>query len=400
MYRNVRVGPHCRDLLSPDRVSDLITRGEEEMRTMTEAAGSARDKAMGVGQDGRDGVTEFLEQVITDGAAAMAGLCTSLGDRLGIYAAMAGAGPLTPAQLAGRTGLDERYLREWLAAQVAGEYVTHHADGDAYELSDEHAAVLADPGAPTYAAGLFTMLQALYASENDLMEAFRTGAGVGWGDHGPALFEGTAKFFRPGYEASLVPEWLASVEGMTDKLRDGAKVADVGCGYGYSTMVMARAFPRSAFHGFDFHRPSVEAARGLAAQEGLSDRVEFDVATAQDFPGDGFDLVTFFDCLHDMSDPGGALARTEQALAEGGTCLLVEPNASADVEENANPIGRGLTAASVAICLPSALAQPGPEALGNHAGEEAMRHIARDAGLHHWTLAAESPVNRVYALAR
>lgn len=377
---------------------------------MTAAAEPAHGKVTGAqgttarnspaAQVDEDKVMEFLEQVITDGAAAMAGLCTSLGDRLGIYAAMAGEGPTTSRQLAAKTGLDERYLREWLAAQVAGEYVTHDADTDAYELSDEHAAVLADPDAPTYAAGLFTMLQALYGSENQLMEAFRTGTGLGWGDHGPALFEGTAKFFRPGYAASLVPEWLAAVEGMTDKLEHGAKVADVGCGYGHSTLLMARAFPNSTFHGFDFHRPSIEAARGLAAEQGVSDRVEFDVATAQDFPGEDFDLVTFFDCLHDMSDPGGALARTEHALAEGGTCLLVEPNASPVVEENINPIGRGMTAASVAICLPSALAQPGPEALGNHAGEDVMRHIADDVGLHHWTLAAESPVNRVYALAR
>jgi 2-polyprenyl-3-methyl-5-hydroxy-6-metoxy-1,4-benzoquinol methylase len=347
-----------------------------------------------------DLVMEFLEQVITDGAAAMAGLCTSIGDRLGLYTAMAGAGPLTSQQLADRTGLAERYLREWLAAQVAGQYVDHHRDDDTYELPAERAAVLADPDAPTYAAGLFTMLQALYATENELMDAFRTGEGVGWGDHGPALFEGTAKFFRPGYAASLVSEWLASVEGMTGRLEAGAKVADVGCGYGHSTLLMARAFPNSHFHGYDFHRPSVEAARGLAASQGLSDRVEFDVATAQDFPGRGFDLITFFDCLHDMSDPGAALHQAEQALSEDGVCLLVEPNMSAEIEENVHPVGRGLSAASVAVCLPSALAQEGPEALGNHAGEAAMRRIADTAGLHHWRLTAESPVNRIYALAR
>jgi 2-polyprenyl-3-methyl-5-hydroxy-6-metoxy-1,4-benzoquinol methylase len=351
-------------------------------------------------QPDEDLVMEFLEQVITDGAAAMSGLCTSIGDRLGIYTAMAGAGPLTSQQLADRTGLAERYLREWLAAQVAGQYVDHDRDADTYELPAEHAAVLADPNVPTYAAGMFTMLQALYGTEDVLMDAFRTGGGVGWGDHGPALFEGTAKFFRPGYAASLVPEWLASVEGMTGRLERGASVADIGCGYGHSTMLMAQAFPNSRFHGYDFHRPSVEAARGLAAEQGLADRVEFDVATAQDFSGKDFDLITFFDCLHDMSDPGGALKQAEQALSADGVCMLVEPNMSAVVEENVHPIGRGLSAASVAVCLPSALAQPGPEALGNHAGEEAMRRIADDAGLHHWSLASESPVNRVYAVAR
>ncbi|MFI0723017.1 class I SAM-dependent methyltransferase [Streptomyces sp. NPDC021224] len=343
---------------------------------------------------------EFLERVIADGAAAMAGLCTSIGDRLGLYTAMAGAGPLTPADLAGRTGLDERYLREWLDAQVAGEYLDYDAERGSYMLSDERAAVLADPDAPTYAAGMFTMLQALYGSENALLEAFRTGEGVGWGEHGPALFEGTAKFFRPGYAAALVPEWLGAADGVVERLEDGGRVADIGCGFGYSTLLMAEAFPASRFHGYDFHRPSVEAARTLAEREGLADRVQFDVASAQDYPGEGYDLVTFFDCLHDMSDPGGALRRTEHALADGGVCLLVEPNVSAEVTENVHPIGRGLSAASVAVCLPSALAQPGPEALGNHAGEDAMRRIADGAGLHHWELAAESPVNRVYAVTR
>jgi ubiquinone/menaquinone biosynthesis C-methylase UbiE len=363
-----------------------------------------QDKAAGqempAVQPPEEQVSEFLEQVITDGAAAVSGLCTSLGDRLGLYVAMAGAGPLTSTQLAERTRLSERYVREWLAAQVAGCYVDHDPVADSYELPAAHAAVLADPDAATYAAGMFTMLQALYDTEDVLMDAFRTGEGVGWGEHAPALFEGTAKFFRPGYAAALVPEWLASMDGMTEKLERGGKVADIGCGYGHSTLLMAQAFPNSHFHGFDFHRPSIEAARGLAAEQGVSDRVEFDVATAQDFPGEGFDLITFFDCLHDMSDPGAALRQSEHALADGGRCMLVEPNVSAVVEENIHPVGRGLTAASVAVCLPAALAGHGPEALGNHAGEESMRRIADKAGLHHWTLAAESPVNRVYAAAR
>ncbi|WP_411133053.1 class I SAM-dependent methyltransferase [Streptomyces sp. C10] len=348
----------------------------------------------------QDRVQAFLERVITDAGAAVAGLCTSLGDRLGLYAAMAGAGPLTSAQLAARTGLAERYVREWLAAQVAGEYVSYAPDTGTYLLPAEHAAVLADPELPTYAAGFFTAMQALYATEDTLMEAFRTGEGVGWEEHGPALFAGTAKFFRPGYAAALVPEWLTALDGVVEKLERGARVADVGCGYGYSTALMARAFPRSHFHGFDFHRPSIEAARGIADEAGLGDRVSFEVATAQDFPGEDFDLITFFDCLHDTGDPGGALHHAEETLADGGTCMVVEPNASANAQENTNPVGRALTAASVAVCLPSALAQHGPQALGNHAGEEAMREIADEAGLHHWRLAAESPVNRVYAVGR
>ncbi|WP_280724166.1 class I SAM-dependent methyltransferase [Kitasatospora sp. MAA4] len=348
----------------------------------------------------QDKVMEFLMRVVTDGGAAAAGLCTSLGDRLGLYTAMAGSGTMTSAQLAERTGLHERYVREWLAAQVAGEYVMYDADADGYLLPDEHAAVLADPTAPTYAAGFFTMMQALYGTEDVLMEAFRTGSGVGWEEHSSALFAGTAKFFRPGYTGALVPEWIPAMNGTEAKLRAGAEVADIGCGYGWSTLLMAEAYPASKFHGFDFHRPSVEAARRNAEEKGMADRVSFEVATAQDFPGQDYDLITFFDCLHDMGDPGSALQHARAALSEDGSCMIVEPNVSADVRENANPIGRAVVSASVAVCLPSALAQHGPLAMGNHAGEDAMRMIADDAGLHHWKLAAETPVNRVYAASR
>lgn len=344
-------------------------------------------------------VEEFLGRVIEDGGAAVAGLCTSLGDRLGLYAAMAGAGPVSSARLAERTGLAERYVREWLAAQVAGEYVTYDAGGDTYLLSDEHAAVLADPAVPTYAAGFFTMLQALYGTEDVLMDAFRTGEGVGWEAHAPALFAGTAKFFRPGYTAALVPEWIPAMNGTEHKLERGAEVADIGCGYGHSTLLMAREYPNSHFHGFDFHQPSVEAARAIAEDQGLGDRVTFEVASAEDYPGAGYDLITFFDCLHDMGDPGSALRHARQALAADGGCMIVEPNASDDVRENANPVGRVVVSASVALCLPAALAQHGPQAMGNHAGEVAMRQIADKAGLHHWQLVAESPVNRVYEAA-
>lgn len=344
-------------------------------------------------------VAEFLERVVSDGGAAVAGLCTSLGDRLGLYQAMAGAGPVTCTQLAERTGLRERYVREWLAAQVAGEYVAYDAGQDTYTLPNEHAAVLADPSVPTYAAGFFTLLQAIYDTEDVLMEAFRTGEGVGWESHGAALFAGTAKFFRPGYTAALVPEWIPAMGGTAKQLEEGAEVADIGCGYGYSTMLMAREYPNSHFHGFDFHLPSIEAARDIAAREGISDRVTFDVASAQDYPGRGYALITFFDCLHDMGNPGSALRHARQALTRDGNCMIVEPNVSEDVRENANPVGRTVVSASVALCLPSALAQHGPEALGNHAGEDTLREIADHAGLHHWRLAAESPLNRVYAAA-
>ncbi|MEY9848853.1 class I SAM-dependent methyltransferase [Streptacidiphilus sp. MAP5-3] len=348
-----------------------------------------------------DRMMDFLMRVITDAGAAASGLCTSLGDRLGLYSAMAEAGgTMSAAELAERTGMVERYVAEWLAVQVAGEYVSYDPESDRYTLPPEHAAVLADPTAPTYAAGFFTMLQAMFGTEDTLMEAFRTGEGVGWEQHSSALFSGAAKFFRPGYTASLVAEWLPAMNGTEQRLQSGAEVADVGCGYGYSTMLMAKAYPNSHFHGFDFHGPSIEAARRIADEQGLGDRVSFDVASAQDFPGDTYDLVTFFDCLHDMGDPQAALHHAAESLAEGGACMIVEPNASEDVRANANPVGRAITAASVAVCLPSALAQHGPQALGNHAGERTMRTIADHAGLHHWRLAAETPVNRVYAASR
>jgi SAM-dependent methyltransferase len=348
----------------------------------------------------QDRVMEFLGRVVVDSGAAFAGLSTAIGVRTGLYEAMSGAGPLTSDQLSHRTGLVERYVREWLAAQVAGEYVLYDRENGTYWLPDEHASVLADKTSPAYAMGSFTMLKALYSSEDELVDAFRTGAGVGWGEHGPSLFEGVASFFYPGYAASLVQEWLPALDGVVEKLERGASVADVGCGYGYSTLMMAQAFPKSQFQGVDFHDPSIERARKQAVDLGLSDRVSFDVATAQDFPGGTYDLITFFDCLHDLGDPGGALRRAEQALAIDGTCLIVEPNTSADVQTNITPVGRAFTATSVVLCLPTAIDQDGPQALGNHAGEEALRTIAADAGLRNWRLAAEGVTNRIYDVKR
>ncbi|WP_037863052.1 class I SAM-dependent methyltransferase [Streptomyces sp. NRRL S-340] len=345
-------------------------------------------------------VREFLERVVADNAAAFAGVSTSLGVRLGLYEAMRGAGELTARQLAERTGLVERYVREWLAAQVAGEYVLHDAAADTYTLPDAHAAVLADSSVPTYVAGGFRMLAALYGAEDALAHAYRHGGGVNWRDYGPELAEAVAAFFKPGYEAVLVQEWLPALKGVEDKLRRGATVADVGCGFGHSTVLMAKAFPRSRLRGFDFHEPSVEAARKLAESEGVGDRVTFEVAGAHEFPGDAYDLVTFFDCLHDLGDPGAALRRTEKALADDGSVLVVEPNASGEPGENINPIGRSFASTSAVLCLPAALAQNGPHALGNHPGQEALAGIAAEAGLRSWRLAVETPTNRVYDVKR
>jgi SAM-dependent methyltransferase len=338
--------------------------------------------------------------VVVDSAAAFAGLSTSIGARLGLYEAMAGAGPLTSEQLAQRTGLIERYVREWLAAQVAGEYVHYEAGTSTYMLPDEHAAVLADSSAPTYAVGAFRMLKPLYTSEDALVDAYRTGEGVGWKEHGPELSEGVASFFRPGYQAMLVAEWLPALDGVVDKLGRGAVVADVGCGFGHSTLLMAHAFPNSRFYGFDFHAPSVEAARQAAQEQGLGSRVTFDVASAQDFPGSDFELITYFDCLHDLGDPGAAFRRARQALAEDGSVMAVEPNASANPLELINPIGRSFASTSATLCLPGAIAQKGPQALGNHAGEDALRSIAEDAGLRSWKLARQTLFNRIYDVRR
>ncbi|MCW8383708.1 class I SAM-dependent methyltransferase [Streptomyces justiciae] len=343
---------------------------------------------------------EFLERVVADNAAAFAGVTTSLGVRLGLYQAMAGAGALTSDELAEKTGLVERYVREWLAAQVAGAYVVYEPTANTYVLPDEHAAVLADSSLPTYVGGGFTMLKALYGAEEALANAYRNGGGVGWQDFGPELAEGVAAFFKPGYEAVLVQEWLPALDGVEAKLRSGASVADVGCGFGHSTLLMAKAFPQARFHGFDFHAPSIETARRLAKEACLDDRVTFEVAAANDFPGGDYDLVTFFDCLHDLGDPGAAFRRAEQALAVDGRCLVVEPNVSAVPSENINPIGRSFASTSPVLCLPVALAQNGPHALGNHPGPDTLKEIAAEAGLRSWKLAVETFTNRVYDVTR
>jgi 2-polyprenyl-3-methyl-5-hydroxy-6-metoxy-1,4-benzoquinol methylase len=346
-----------------------------------------------------DRVRDFRAQVIRDAAAALSGVTVSIGDRLGLYTAMAGAGPLTSQQVAASTALVERYVREWLAAQVASGYVDYNPMDETYTLPDERAAVLADPMSPTYLAGAFLRLQAAYATEDQLVEAFRSGSGVGWDEHPNALFSGTAKFFRSGYLANIVQGqgWLPALDSVVDKLSTGGWVADVGCGFGYSTIVMAQAFPASTFIGFDYHRPSIEAASKLAAEAGVTDRVSFEVASAQEFPGTGYDLITCYDCLHDMGDPAGAARHARQAIADDGTWMIVEPNTSDRLEDNiGNPVRRMFMAGSMIFCLPAALAQHGPQALGNHAGEHAIRDIVVGAGWSRWRRATETPVNLIY----
>jgi 2-polyprenyl-3-methyl-5-hydroxy-6-metoxy-1,4-benzoquinol methylase len=344
-----------------------------------------------------DDVTAFLMRVVGDASAVACSTTVAIGDRLGIYTTLAAAGPVTSTQLAERTGLAERHLREWLAAQVTSGYVEYDPAGRTYFLPPAHAAVLADPDAPTYFAGWFTMAQGVAATEDALVEAYRTGGGVGWDAHPPALYSGTAKFFRPGYLHHIVQEWLPALDGVVDKLSTGARVADIGCGFGYSTIVMAQAYPHSAFVGFDYHEESIVAARKAAAEAGVVDRVTFTVARASEFPGTGYDLVTSYDCVHDMGDPSGVAAHVRRALGDDGTWMIVEPNTSGDLNElAAHPFGRLFAGASATICLPSALAQGGEYALGNHAGEATLRQVATGAGFGRWRRATETPVNAIY----
>jgi 2-polyprenyl-3-methyl-5-hydroxy-6-metoxy-1,4-benzoquinol methylase len=342
-------------------------------------------------------VTAFLMKVVTDAGAVACATTVSLGDRLGIYTALDKAGPVTSTQLAERTGLSERHLREWLAAQVTSGYVEYDPADRTYSLPPAHAAVLADPDSAAYFAGFFTVAQGIAATEDALADAYRNGGGVGWDAHPEAMYAGVARFRRTTYLHGLVQDWLPSLDGVVDKLRTGARVADIGCGFGYSTIIMARAYPNSAFVGFDYHEGSIAAARKLAAQAGVVDRVSFTVSTATDFPGTGYDLITSYDCVHDMGNPGAVGRQVRQALAPDGTWLIVEPNLPGELTElAAHPFGRLFAGTSATVCLPSALAQRGEYALGNHAGEDVLRSIVTRAGFTHWRRATETPVNAIY----
>lgn len=337
----------------------------------------------------------FLGKAVTDGGAAMASALVALGDRLGLYKAMRGAGPITPAELARRTNLNERYVREWLLNQAAGEYVTYDAAAGTYTLPEEHAIPLTDENSPAYIGGMFSIVAAFVRAEPRIEQAFRTGEGMLWGEHDPILFPATERFFRPGYAANLVASWIPALEGVAPKLEAGAKVADVGCGHGASTIIMANAYPKSHFHGYDFHGPSIEAAREAAKKAGVSDRVTFEVATAQNFPGTGYDLVAFFDCLHDMGDPVGAIRQTAQSLAPDGAVLIVEPMGGQKTEDNFNIVGRFYSGASVLCCTPNAVGSGGT-ALGTVASDDALRDVVARGGLSRFRRAAETPFNRIF----
>jgi SAM-dependent methyltransferase len=343
---------------------------------------------------------EFIAKTVTELSIAESGPLIYLGDKLGLYRAMAGAGPLTSEDLADRTGTHERYVREWLNNQAAGGIVDYNAVDGTYELSDEAAHVWADETSPAFLAGWIELIAAMWADADLLGDAFRSGDGVAWGDHDRRLYRAVQRFFSPLYRGSLVQEWIPSLDGVEARLREGAHVADVGCGYGISTVIMAQAYPRSTFVGYDGHPDSIVAAGKAAAEAGVADRVRFEVADATSFGGTGYDLVCFFDALHDMGDPVGAAAHARDALAEDGTVMLVEPQAGDRVEDNLNPVGRTYYAGSTFLCTPSALAQPGGYSLGAQAGPERLAEVLRRAGFTRCRTTVATPFNLVLEARR
>ncbi|WP_214368292.1 class I SAM-dependent methyltransferase [Pseudonocardia sp. H11422] len=342
----------------------------------------------------QDEVMEFLGRFVTDLGATGAAGSVAIGNRLGLYRALA-QGPATPEQFAERTGCHPRYLTEWLRGQAAGGYVSYDPDTAEFSLTEEQAFCLADPNGPNVSAAFRAVLGYLRA-EPRITEAFRTGAGVGWHEHHEDVFVGCDAFYRPGYVAELVPSWIPALDGVEGKLTAGARVADVGCGLGSSSVLLAQAYPRTSVVGSDCHAESIELARKKAAAAGVADRVSFEVATAQTFTGTGYDLVTMFDCLHDMGDPLSAARRVREALAPDGTWLLVEPFAADAVEDNFNPVGRLYYSGSTFLCVPNGLSQPGGYALGAQAGEAATRQVITDAGFTRFRRAAQTPFNLVY----
>ena len=318
-----------------------------------------------------------------------------IGDKLGLYKAMSGAGPMTSAELAKKTGTAERYVREWLASQAAGGFVTYDAASGKYTLPPEQALALADETSPVFLPGFFEVVAACVKDEPKITDAFRSGKGVGWHEHDHGLFAGTERFFRPNYRAHLISEWIPALEGTEAKLKAGAKVADVGCGLGTSTILMAQAYPKSTFVGFDYHDGSIKMAREAAAKAGVGDRVKFEVAKAKDYPGKGFEFVAFFDCLHDMGDPEGAAKHVKESMAPDGTWMIVEPFAHDKLEDNLNPIGRVYYAASTMLCTPASLSQEVGLALGAQAGEGRLSKILKAAGFSRVRRAAETPFNIV-----
>jgi 2-polyprenyl-3-methyl-5-hydroxy-6-metoxy-1,4-benzoquinol methylase len=362
------------------------------------ALGSARqhyreEKKMALDMQKLD---QLLGRGVVDFGATMHAALIAIGDRLGLYKALAQSGPMTPQQLAEKTGTTERYVREWLSSQAAGGYVTYDKTSGRFSLTEEQAFALADDNSPAFLPGAFQVALAATRSVDKIADAFKTGKGVGWHEHDPELFVGTERFFRPGYAANLMSAWIPALEGVEAKLKRGARVADVGCGHGASTVLMAKAYPASTFTGFDYHQASIDTANERARKAGVADRVKFAAASAKTFPGDGYDFVTFFDCLHDMGDPVGAAAHVLKSLANDGTWMIVEPYANDKLEDNLNPVGRVFYSASTLLCTPCSKAQEVGLALGAQAGEAQLRDVILGGGFSRFRRATQTPFNLVF----
>jgi SAM-dependent methyltransferase len=339
---------------------------------------------------------QFVFRAVEEVGATLNAALVVMGDKLGLYRALAGAGPLTPVELARRSGVAERYVREWLNAQAAGGYLTYDPAGGTYELPPEQTVALTDSDSPAYLPGFFQIALGTVIDSPRITEQARSGDGFGWHEHNHDVFEGCERFFRPGYNANLIASWLPALDGVVEKLEAGAKVADIGCGHGSSTILMAQAFPNSTFVGSDYHEGSIATARERAGEAGVSDRVTFEVAPAAGHPGEGYDLVTMFDCLHDMGDPVGAARRVRNLLAPDGTWMIVEPMAGDRVEDNLNPVGRAYYGFSTFLCTPASLSQEVGLALGAQAGEARIGDVVSGGGFTRFRRAAETPFNLVF----
>jgi SAM-dependent methyltransferase len=342
-----------------------------------------------------DAMNALMGQAVADMGAALQAPLILIGDKLGLYRAMADGVPVTPGELAKKTGTAERYIREWLNANAAGKLVQFDAKEGKYFMTPEQALVLAVDDTPLHLPGFYHLLASLMKDEEKITQIYRTGKGMGWHEHEKGLFEGTERFFRPTYLANLVSSWIPALEGMEAKLKAGARVADIGCGHGASTLLMAKSYPNSKFFGFDYHGPSIEKAREKAKAAGVADRVTFDVAPAKSFPGKDYDLVAFFDCLHDMGDPVGAAKHVKTTLAPGGTWMIVEPFANDEAAANHNPVGRIYYSASATICVPCSLAQEVGMGLGAQAGPARLEDVVKSGGFTKFRKAAETPFNMV-----
>jgi SAM-dependent methyltransferase len=338
---------------------------------------------------------EFMLKAVGDVASSMSAMLVIIGEKLGLYKAMSKFGPLTSEELANKTNTNERYVREWLSNQAAGGYIKYNPSDEKFTLPPEQAMFLADENSPAYIHGAYQTIKSLFKDEEKFIEMFKTGKGLRWGEHHHDLFEGTARFFKPSYIGNLVQSWIPSLDGVEQKLKEGANVADIGCGYGVSTILMAKAFPNSHFFGFDNHTPSIEKAIEGAKKEGVTKNVEFRSVSVNESIGSDYDLITFFDCLHDMGDPVGAMKFAKQSLKSDGTCMIVEPMANDNLKDNLNSVSRSFYAASTLVCVPNSLADNGP-GLGAQAGEKRIKEVAEKAGFTRFKRAVQTPFNIIY----